>query len=99
MSLPTIVLDERRAIDQVAEKAARLLPTMNASHEKLAAMLRDALRRGDYDVTVKAIAAAEHKDDWLADLVLRQTCSEMGNLREPMSQQLDGYWQRAIRRP
>jgi hypothetical protein len=101
MTLPMMVLDEQRAIDQVAAQAAKLLPTMNASasHEILAAYLRDALRQGDWSVTTKAIEWAEQKGDGLADSVLRQTCSEMGNLREAMSQQLDAYWQRAIQRP
>jgi hypothetical protein len=98
-ALPTPVSDEQAAIAAVAEQAARWLPSMNASHKNLASMLRDCLRRGDYDITEKAIEAAERHGDWLADAVLRQTCSEMGNLKEPMSVQLERYWQRAIRRP
>ena len=47
MTLPMTVFDEQAAIAAVAAQAAKILPRMNASHENLAAMLRDCLRRGE----------------------------------------------------
>ena len=41
MTLPMTVFDEQAAIAAVAAQAAKILPRMNASHENLAAMLRD----------------------------------------------------------
>jgi hypothetical protein len=98
-NMPVPVLDERRAIDHLAERIARILPQMNASHENLARMLCDCLHRGDFIVTVKAVEAAEHKGDWLADAVLRATYADMQNHREPMSDQLRAFGERAVLRP
>jgi hypothetical protein len=99
MTLPAVTANEEQAIAIVAAQAAKLLPLMNASHEMLAMYLRDALRRGDWSVTIKAIEWAEQKGDWLADSVLRQTYAEMQNLREPMSDQLRAFGERAVLRP
>jgi hypothetical protein len=99
ITLPMTVSDEQAAIAAVAEQVARWLPRMRNSHENLASMLRDSLRRGDLIVTIKAVNAAERKDDWLADAVLRATYAEMQNLREPMSDQLRAFGERAVLRP
>jgi hypothetical protein len=99
ITLPMTVSDEQAAIAAVAEQVARWLPRMHNSHENLASMLRDSLRRGDLIVTIKAVNAAERKDDWLADAVLRATYAEMQNLREPMSDQLRAFGERAVLRP
>lgn len=100
-TLPAVVFDEQRVVDYVARLAGELLPRMNAqfSRERLASLLHDALRRGDLPVTLNAIEAAERKHDWLADAVLRQTYAEMQNLREPLSDQLRAFGQRAVLRP
>jgi hypothetical protein len=101
MTLPTVVFDEQQVVDYVARLAGELLPRMNAqfSRERLASLLHDALRRGDLLVILNAIEAAERKHDWLADTVLRQTYAEMQNLREPLSDQLRAFGQRAVLRP
>jgi hypothetical protein len=99
MTLPTPMSDEQRAIDSLAAQFAILMPSMRNSHENLARMLRDCLRRGDFVVTLKAIEAAERHGDWLADAVLRTTYAEMQNLRESISDHLRTFGQRAVLRP
>jgi hypothetical protein len=96
-NVPALI--EEAAIATVTAQAAKLLSTMNASHETLAAYLRDALRRGDWSVTTKAIEWAEHKGDWLADSVLRAAYAEMDTNHKPMSDQLRAFGQRAVLRP
>lgn len=99
--LPVPLLNERRVVDHIADQVASVLHRMNAqfSRERLASLLHDSLRRGDFTVTVKAVEAAERDGDWLADQVLRQTYAEMDTNHEPMSDQLRGFGQRAVLRP
>ena len=96
---PTPMSDEQRAIDHLAAQFAILMPSMRNSHENLARMLRDCLRRGDFVVTVKAVEAAERNGDWLADAVLRMTYAEMQSRREPISDPLRVFGQKAVLRP
>jgi hypothetical protein len=99
MIFPPAITNEEQAIAIVAAQAAKLLSAMQHSHERLATYLRDALRRGDWSVTNKAIEWAEQRGDWLADTVLRQTYAEMGNTGERVSDQLRAFGQRAVLRP
>lgn len=98
-TLPALSFNEERAVDRIAAQIENNWSRMNNSHENLARMLRDALRRGDWSITLKAIEAAERADDLLADTVLRATCAEMDNRHEPMSAQLRAFAQRAWVRP
>jgi hypothetical protein len=99
MTLPTPISDERRAIDHLTAQFAMLMPSMRNSHENLARMLADCLRRGDLIVTIKAVNAAERHGDWLADAVLRATYADMANRGEPISDQLRAFGERAVLRP
>ena len=97
--LPMLMLDERRVVDAIAAQVAILLPKMRASHETLTSMLRERLRRGDLDITMKAVHAVEHEGDWLADSILRATYAEMRNRGEPMSIELQSFGLKAVLRP
>jgi hypothetical protein len=101
MTLPKPTLDESSVVDRLAAQVASVLERMSVrySHLRLAELLSDFLRRGDLAVTVKAIEAAERKDDWLADAVLRKTFAEIDTNHQPMTDQLRAFGQRAVLRP
>jgi hypothetical protein len=101
--LPAVVLeDEQRMIGLMGLKVAIVMGMMNSkesSREWLATQLRERLRRGEFLITVKAIKAAEHQGDDLADSVCRLTYAEMANAHELMSDQLRAFGERAVLRP
>ena len=101
MTVPMPSFDERKVVDHIAAQVASVLGRMNAgySHARLGELLGECLRRGDWNVTVNAIEAAERGGDRLADEVLRRTFAEMSNCHEPMSHQLQAFGERAVLRP
>ena len=96
IALPMEVFNEQHAINRVAMHISLIRPKMRA--EFLTELLRDALRRGDSNVTEAAIEAAEHKNDALADSVLRSTWFEMRTHHELIPKQLDAFGDRAVKR-
>jgi hypothetical protein len=86
-----------------AEKAYRLLEpkvTAEVSIADLERLLLERLRDGSPEVTAKAVHAAEHEDDEIADRCLRQVYAEKVDAADGlMTAALKAFGVRAIRRP
>jgi hypothetical protein len=86
-----------------AEKAYRLLESKVATRvsiDDLEGLLLDRLRDGGLAITEKAVYAAEHEDDEMADRCLRQVYAEKADAPGGlMSGQLNAFGVRAVNRP
>jgi hypothetical protein len=105
LSYPLIPADEQRAIDRTAIAVSMVRDKMGKQYGRdwLEAELRKGLREGQYDLTIKAVEAAD-KDDEIADAALRDVG---GELQMPLLQgrdlasahlQVIAYLARAARR-
>jgi hypothetical protein len=91
--LPTLGLSEAQMIGYVDVWIARVRHTIDKrySAEWLEAKLREGLRAGAWDLTVKAIKAAEQRNDELADAALRAVFREI--VGGAISQRGEGHLQ------
>jgi hypothetical protein len=105
ITLPTIVFDEKRAINRVSVWVSMLRHKMEKeySREWLETELRKGLREGRLSLTIKAVEAADNGDE-IADAALREVGAElqMQLLQKrdlaPGHLQVIAYLQRAAKR-
>src|SRR4051794_11837628 len=79
LSYPLEPADVPTAIDRLAHlvSIARHALEKKFSIEWLATRLRDGLRAGHLQLTIKAVEAAEKRDDEIADAALREVYAEL----------------------